>query len=68
MMENEVATLLTEAEAANLLRVSLGSVRRWRQEGRGPVFRKLGRSVRYRPADLADFVALSRRMTTAKAG
>ena len=64
-MTDETA-LLTEVETANLLRISLGSVRRWRQEGRGPVFRKLGRSVRYRPADLSDFVASARRMTTAK--
>jgi hypothetical protein len=33
-----------------------------RREGRGPVYRKLGRSVRYRPDDLADFIAASRRI------
>jgi excisionase family DNA binding protein len=52
--------LVTEGEAARLLRVSLTSVRRWRREGRGPVYRKIGRSVRYRPDDLADFIATSR--------
>jgi excisionase family DNA binding protein len=52
--------LLTEREAANLLRVSLTSVRRWRREGGGPVYRKIGRSVGYRPEDLADFIAASR--------
>jgi len=52
--------LVTEGEAASLLRVSLTSVRRWRREGRGPVYRKIGRSVRYRPDDLADFIAASR--------
>jgi excisionase family DNA binding protein len=56
--------LVTEGEAANLLRVSLTSVRRWRREGRGPVYRKLGRSVRYRRDDLADFVASARCMET----
>ena len=56
--------LVTEGEAASLLRVSLTSVRRWRREGRGPVYRKLGRSVRYRPGDLADFIAASRCMET----
>jgi excisionase family DNA binding protein len=60
--------LLTEGEAASLLRVSLTSVRRWRREGRGPVFRKLGRSVRYRRDDLTDFVVSARRMSTGAAG
>ena len=62
MTANE--SLVTEGEAANLLRVSLTSVRRWRREGRGPVYRKLGRSVRYRRDDLADFVASARCMET----
>ena len=56
--------LLTEGEAAARLRVSLDTVRRWRHLGTGPIFRKLGRSVRYRPADIADFVASTGRMTT----
>jgi excisionase family DNA binding protein len=62
MTNNE--SLVTEGEAASLLRVSLTSVRRWRREGRGPVYRKLGRSVRYRPDDLADFIASARCMET----
>ena len=62
MTANE--SLVTEGEAANLLRVSLTSVRRWRREGRGPVYRKIGRSVRYRREDLADFIATSRCIET----
>jgi len=57
---NANESLVTEGEAASLLRVSLTSVRRWRREGRGPVYRKIGRSVRYRRDDLADFIAASR--------
>ena len=56
--------LLTEGEAAARLRVSLVTVRRWRRLGTGPIFRKLGRSVRYRPADIGDFVAGTGRVTT----
>ena len=56
--------LVTEGEAASLLRVSLTSVRRWRREGRGPVYRKIGRSVRYRREDLVDFIAGSRCVET----
>jgi excisionase family DNA binding protein len=62
MTANE--SLVTEGEAARLLRVSLTSVRRWRREGRGPVYRKLGRSVRYRRDDLADFITSARCMET----
>jgi len=56
--------LITEGEAAGMLRVSLTSLRRWRREGRGPVYRKIGRSVRYRREDLADFIASSRCIET----
>jgi excisionase family DNA binding protein len=64
MSTNVPEPLITEAEAANILRVSLTSLRRWRREGRGPVYRKLGRTVRYRPEDLADFVGSALRRET----
>jgi predicted site-specific integrase-resolvase len=59
--------LTTEREAAAMLRVSLTSLRRWRANGCGPVFRKMGKSVRYRPADLAEFVSSARRTSIAGA-
>ena len=67
MNQNLAAPLITEGEAASMLRVSLTSVRRWRREGRGPIYRKLGKTVRYRPEDLADFLAAARRTSTAGA-
>ena len=42
----------TEQQAAERLGVSRFTLRAWRQQGRGPAFLKLGRAVRYRPADL----------------
>jgi excisionase family DNA binding protein len=45
-------TLLTEQELAKQLSVSLASVRRWRINGRGPLFVKVGASVRYGPEDV----------------
>jgi hypothetical protein len=60
--------LITEGEAADILRVSLTSLRRWRRQGCGPVFRKLGRTVRYRPNDLSDFVASAGRISTSNTG
>jgi hypothetical protein len=64
MTVNVTEPLITEGEAAAILRVSLTSLRRWRREGSGPVYRKLGRSVRYRPNDLSDFVASAMRRET----
>ena len=56
--------LITEGDAAALLKVSLTSLRRWRGEGRGPTYRKLNPAVRYRPEDLADFVGSALRRET----
>jgi hypothetical protein len=64
MTVNVTEPLITEAEAAAILRVSLTSLRRWRRQGSGPVYRRLGRSVRYRPNDLSDFVASAGRRET----
>ena len=47
-----MSSLLTEADVAQKLHVSLASVRRWRLERRGPQFIKVGSLVRYRPEDL----------------
>lgn len=44
--------VLTEEQVAKRLSVSLASVRRWRLEKRGSVFKKVGALVRYRPEDV----------------
>lgn len=52
--------LLTEAEAANLLRLAPATLARWRWRGdRGPAHRKLGGAVRYALSDLQAFIAQS---------
>lgn len=50
------ATLLTEPEVAERLRVSLACLRRWRLERRGPRFLKLGSRVRYPAEELAKWL------------
>ena len=57
-------TLLTEADVAQRLQVSMQTVRRWRQLGCGPVYVKLAKFVRYRPADLDLFEATALRRET----
>ena len=47
---------LTELELAKRIHVSLGTLRRWRLENRGPKFRKLGALVRYGEYDLSQWM------------
>ena len=49
--------LLTENEVSKRLNVSVASRRRWRLQGRGPAFLKVGCLVRYRPEDLESWIA-----------
>ena len=50
---------LTEREVAALLGLSVATLRAWRHRGQGPRFLRLGRAVRYLPADLEMFVRAS---------
>ncbi len=48
--------LLNEGEVAQLLQCTKSALRRWRREGRGPRFVRLGRLIRYSPSDLEEFI------------
>lgn len=48
---------LTEQDVARLFRCSTAGLRRMRREGRGPVWIKVGRLVRYPAPLLEDFIA-----------
>ena len=60
--------LLNEHDAADLLGLSVATLRRWRWAGRPPAFVKVGAAVRYDPDVLADFVEASRRDSTSDLG
>jgi predicted DNA-binding transcriptional regulator AlpA len=49
-------SLLNEHDVAEILNVSVASVRRWQLFDRGPPFLKIGASVRYRPEALSEWV------------
>jgi len=49
--------LLNEAQAANYLNVSVRTLQQWRISGKGPLYTKISRAVRYRPEDVEAFVA-----------
>jgi len=60
--------LLTVDEAAKILRCSKASLDKWRLTGKGPMFVRVGRRVRYRRIDLADFIMRSTRFSTSDPG
>lgn len=47
---------LAPVDAAVFLGVGYSTLKKWRSEGRGPNYAKVGGSVLYRPADLDAFV------------
>jgi len=66
------AALLTAAQAADFLGVSVDTLARWRQQGGGPRFIKFNRAkqgvVRYRPTDLERFIGEHVQQSTSDQG
>ncbi|WP_315701860.1 MULTISPECIES: helix-turn-helix domain-containing protein [unclassified Bradyrhizobium] len=60
------ADLLTEIEAAQLRRQSVRTLQAERVRGGGCPFVKLGRSVRYRRADVLTFIAANLKASTSQ--
>ena len=56
--------LLTPADAANYLRLSASWLAKSRMRGYGPPYVKLGRSIRYREADLGQWMKSRLRLST----
>jgi len=48
--------LLTEAQTADLLSISMRTLQAWRVRGGGPVFVRAGRAIRYRRCDLLGWI------------
>ena len=66
--KTQLHALLREADAARILSISVQSLRRWRLQGEGPVFRKICGSVRYSADDLHAFIAAAARRSTSDSG
>ena len=47
---------MTEIEVSKLLKISLSALRDHRQQGKGLPYVKIEKSVRYRRADVIDFI------------
>jgi excisionase family DNA binding protein len=52
-----LAQLLTTRQVAELLQISEGCVRNWRSEQYGPPFVRVGRMIRYKTADVEEWLA-----------
>jgi len=52
---------LVTAEVAKRLRVKAQTLRKWRVEGRGPIFHKFGGRVCYHTEDIRQWEAANRR-------
>jgi excisionase family DNA binding protein len=59
--------VLTPDETAQRTKVAKQTLARWRSEGKGPAFVKLGRKVAYRAEDVAAWLAGRRFHSTAEA-
>jgi len=57
MNDKPLETLLEEKELAERLQVSLGTLRTWRSEGKGPRFHRIGQMIRYAPSDVKEWLA-----------
>lgn len=55
--------LLTIAEAAELVRSPIATLRYWRHIGVGPCSFRVGRRVLYRRSDIEDWIAMQRDAT-----
>lgn len=49
-------TLLDDADVANILKISKGTLPVWRNKGKGPEYIKIGSNVRYRMSDIQRFI------------
>jgi hypothetical protein len=58
---------LNTAEAAAWLRLTKNTVEKMRVQGKGPIYRKHGRYVRYHIEDLVDYSNASKRRSTSDA-
>lgn len=63
---SSIPTLLNEHQAAEILNIKATTLRRWRWEGRGPQFRKIGSAVRYQPDDISSFIESASRQNTCR--
>lgn len=58
--------LLTTAQASEILGLKLNTMEIWRVQGIGPIYRKIGRLVRYAESDLIAYINAGTRRSTSE--
>jgi predicted site-specific integrase-resolvase len=61
-----IPKLISSQEAANKLGIKIGTLRLWRMQGNGPIYRKIGARVAYTEADVLAFIEGSARISTSQ--
>jgi predicted site-specific integrase-resolvase len=61
---NEYQVLMTQRELCNRWQISEATLERWRSEGIGPIYVKLGGQVRYRREDVMEYETSGLRKST----
>ena len=56
MKDKGLERLINEKEVAQVLYVSVGTLRMWRTEGTGPRFHRIGQLIRYAPSDVREWL------------
>jgi excisionase family DNA binding protein len=64
-MTQSTDRLLTPAQVAERLGIAVRTLETWRYRGRSPRYIRVGKHVRYRPADVDAFLAEHERAGTA---
>lgn len=57
---------MNERDASERLGLSVRTLQKWRLQGIGPRFVKLGHAVRYEPEDLEKYIQSARRRSTSE--
>ncbi|MBX3520732.1 MAG: helix-turn-helix domain-containing protein [Xanthobacteraceae bacterium] len=67
-LPDEPDTLIVTENVPLYFPIARQTLNRWRHEGRGPIYVKLGRRVAYRVSDLKAYLASAARTSTSSKG
>lgn len=59
-MTTENAPMMSEKEVSEWLGVTKGAVAKWRTDGTGPAYSRMGKLIRYAPADVDAWITARR--------
>ena len=60
--------LLTPAQTSTILQIKVATLAKWRWEGKGPKFKKIGGRVRYAMKAIEEFIEECERVSTSDTG